>query len=146
MGIGPFAYVPFIIVFLKTNDAAYDTRQSVHKTMGVLTYMYIVINMAMGGNIWLVDLAVFGLTTFFFYRAMSENFENTSVPALAVVALFGALSVYVGMPEPGAKDPITGKIEAATAQDKEMQKTLKQAQQALEKIQQSQQQNADLMK
>lgn len=146
MGVGPFAYVPFIIVFLKTNDSAWDTRQSVHKTMGVLTYAYIVLNMAMGGNIWLVDLAVFLMTTFFFYRAMSEGFENHSVPGIAVVAVFAALSLYVGMPEAGAKDPITGKIEEATAQEKEMQKTLKQAQQAIEKIQHAQQQNADLMK
>lgn len=148
MGVGPFAYIPFILVFLKFNDAAWDTRQSIHKTMGFVTYVYIVMNLAMGTTMWLGDAAAFVFVTFFFYRAMSDGFENHSVPGLATVLVFGALSLWVGWPDPNDKGGMSSAIEAATSGkgDKEFQKTLQQAQQALEKVQQAQQQNADLMK
>src|SRR5262249_48430237 len=83
MCFGPFAYIPFILVFLKFNDGAYDMRQSVHKLMGVVSYLFIVINGVTGSGMLLMDIALFAFATFFFYRAMSDNFERVSPPALA---------------------------------------------------------------
>lgn len=96
MGVGPFAYLPFILVFLKTNDAAYDTRQSVHRTMGVLTYVYILCNMLIGGNVWFADLLMFLFATFFFSQATREPGGRISVPGASTIVLFAALSIWMG--------------------------------------------------
>lgn len=85
MGIGPFAYVTFIVAFLKFNDAAYDTRQSVHKTLGVVSFLFILVNQLTGSGMLFLDIGLFLFAGYFFYRAMSENFETVSTAALSVM-------------------------------------------------------------
>lgn len=128
--MGPLAYVPFIMVFLKFNDAAYDTRQSVHKLMAVLTYTYILINQAMGGSILMFDAIVFLFVTYFFYRAMSENFEQFSAVGVATIVIFAALILWVAMPAEPVKDAHGNTVESST--EKELKKALETATKALQ--------------
>lgn len=133
LGIGPLAYIPFIIVFLKFNDAAYDTRQSVHKTMGAFAYLFIVINQLLGSGMLLLDAGLFVFASFFFYRAMSENFENRSVAGLVVILLFGALSGWLAFGGAAAKTGGANKAAAASsATEAQLKKALETATKALQ--------------
>ena len=134
MGIGPFAYMPFILAILKFNDAAYDTRLSVHKLMGVLTFIYILVNQLMGGSILIFDVIMFLFAGFFFYRAMSDDMDRVSVPGIAVIAVFGLLFAYVAWPEPPSKEAQASNHPGASnesSSEKELKKALETAQRAM---------------
>lgn len=140
MGVGPFAYVTFIVVFLKFNDAAYDTRQSVHKTMGVLSYMFILVNQLTGSGMLALDLALFLFASFFFYRAMSDNFESASAAAVAVMLVFGSLYGYGYWSEKQEEAlqaaEAAKKGSAASQTEAELKKALETATKALQQAQQ----------
>lgn len=119
MGFGPFAYIPFIMVFLKFDNASYDMRQQVHKTMGVISYLFILINVVTGSGMMLMDIGLFIFVSYYFYRAMTDQFDHQSRPAIAVILTFALLSVGVAWkiapaaPKPGTKTDDQKQVEEA---------------------------------
>jgi hypothetical protein len=124
VGMGAFGYIPFILVFLKFEGSSYDMRQSVHKTMGVVSYLFILTNFLMGFQTWYMDLFLFFFASYFFYRAMSQNFEELSKPGIATMLAFGLLTLAIAWgtnkpaPKPGVKSEHDKALEA------ELRKTL----------------------
>lgn len=140
MGMGPFAYVTFICVFLKFEGATYDLRQSIHKTMGVVSYLAILLNVMTGGGMLYLDVALFLIASYFFYRAMSENFETVAKGTLGTIVGFALL--IAGMTVSAAKAEKQTSAERAkkmSETEAEMRKTLEAATKAMQGVQNQQQ-------
>jgi len=133
--MGQFGYIPFILVFLKFENASYDMRQSVHKLMGVTSFAFILVNWLTFGGYWYMDLFLFSFAGYYFYRAMSENFDRVSHAALITMAAFGIATlgaVWVNSrptTKPGAKPG------EKTAEEKQMEQMAKQAMDQLKNLQ-----------
>ena len=142
MGFGPFAYIPFILVFLKFNDSSYDMRQQVHKLMGVVSYLFIVVNGLTDSGMTLMDIALFVFASYFFYRAVSDNFDRVSKGGIVTMVVFAVLSIAAhrwGSSGPSTVKAIAGHLTGKPDEQAETQAQLKKALETVQKIQAGQQ-------
>jgi thiol:disulfide interchange protein len=89
--MGPFSYIPFFMGLFAFNNFAYDMRTAGHKLMGFVCYVFILLNRLVGDSYLPIDLALFALASFYFYQAMSNNFDRTSRPAIATMMIAALL-------------------------------------------------------